>query len=118
MESPGHLKMEMAIFQPLPPSCAHTHTHILYINYPEHLQVGKAGGGTLQGHSQIFWTAGIGRAVLMGVQGEDSEKNFISQIRSMQQQVDYRTYSESMSMSQKTKPQLIIENQPLKLQCV
>lgn len=63
--------MEMAIFQPLPP---HTHTHILYINYPKHLQVGKAGGGTPQGHSQIFWTAGIGRGVLMGVQGEDSER--------------------------------------------
>lgn len=41
MESPGHLKMEMAIFQPLPLTHTHTHTDALYINYPKHLQEGR-----------------------------------------------------------------------------
>lgn len=44
MESPGHLKMEMAIFQTL---------HFIYKLSQALAQDGEL--GTLQGHFQIFW---------------------------------------------------------------
>lgn len=73
MESPGHLKMEMAIFQP--PPTTHTPT-FLYINYPEHLRVGRLAEERRKVILKSVGRRRAGGGALMGVQQEDSEENF------------------------------------------
>lgn len=79
MESPGHPKMETAIFQPLP-----SHTHILYINYPEHLQVFVCvwvwGGGRCSQRNAARSSASVGKAQIQrrsinGVQKENRKES-------------------------------------------